>query len=45
VIWRRDESEEEIEDAIPDAIIEDLKSLNNGLLTEKANFKPKKRRK
>lgn len=45
VIWRRDEAEEEIEDAVPDAVIDDLKPLNNGLLAEKANLKPKKRRK
>lgn len=45
VVWRRDESEEEIKDAVPDAVIEDLKPLNNGLLAKKANLKPKKRRK
>lgn len=45
VIWRRDESEEEIADAVPNAVIDDLKPLKNGLLTEKANLKPNKRRK
>lgn len=31
VIWRRDESEEEIEEANPDLIIDDLTPLSNGL--------------
>jgi len=42
VIWRRDETEEEIAEAVPDAVIDDLTPLKNGLLTEKATFKPKR---
>ncbi len=38
VIWRRDETEEEIAEAVPNAVIDDLTPLNNGLLTEKGNL-------
>ncbi len=45
VIWRRDESEEEIEDAVPDAVIDDLRPLNNGLLAKHENLKLNERSK
>ncbi|MFP4202518.1 MAG: HAD family hydrolase [Candidatus Acetothermia bacterium] len=31
VIWRKDEDEEEVEEAIPDLIVEDLRPLANGI--------------